>query len=805
MLQDLRYALRALARSPGVAAAAIVCLALGIGANATIFGIVDTMLFKAPPHITDPDRIVRLYFRSHSPSYGTSTSAVTGYPMYMLIRDSVKAFDGVAAFSFIQPASMGRGAEARRVDLVLASASYFPLLGVQPALGRFYAADEDRIGGPSLAVLGYGFWRSAFGGDSSVVGRSIQLGRGSYQVVGVAPRHFTGVNLPNVDVWVPIAASTTELNGEGAMNRGSYFLQIIGRLGRRGGAADAEREVTLAYRSEEVYSGGDSTAVAVLGPIQHARGPETSDNVKVSLWLAAVAVIVLLVAAANVANLLLARSLARRREVAIRLALGSGLWRLTRQLLTESVVLALAGGLAAVLVTLWAGPLIRALLLPNIPVIAIVDARVLLFTGAVAFVTGLVAGLAPVWQLRRRDLTPALKTGSGEGRYQRSRLRTTLLVGQIALTVVLLVGAGLFVRSLRNVRGQDFGFDVEHTILATMDLRAAGYEMAEMNRLKLQMLSRVEALPGVQAAAATVGHPFGWATGCSVSVPGRDSIPRLRTGGPYCQRVTSGYFAATGVVVRGRDFTPTDRSAPVAIINQTMARVIWPGENAVGKCFVHQEDGRCYEIIGVVPDARRFNAVEDAAMLYYVPFNTDSSFFITALVMRVRGRPESWVAPIRDAMQSTAGNLPYARVAPIADLVAPSIRPWRLGSTMFGAFALLALVLSAVGLYGVLAYTAAQRTHEIGVRVAMGARGGDVLRLMIGQGVGIAALGAVVGALAALATGKVLSSLMFGVSPRDPLVLLVSVLVPVVVAAFASYLPARRASKVDPVIALRHE
>lgn len=804
MLHDLRYALRTFARNPALVVAAVVCLALGIGANATIFGVVDTLLFKAPPHIEDPDRIVRLYFRHHSRSFGPVTSSITGYPLYTMIRDSVKAFDAVAAFTFSRSASLGRGAGARRVDLVLASASYFPLLGVRPAVGRFYGTDEDRIGGPSVAVLGYDFWNAAFGGDSTIVGRRLQLGRGSYEVVGIAPEHFTGVNLQNVDVWVPIAASTTELSGPGALDRGSYFLLIVARLGT-GTRASAEREATLAYRAEDVYSDRDSNAVALLGPVQHARGPEISENAKVSLWLAAVSVIVLLVACANVANLLLARALARRREIAIRLALGSGLWRLTRQLLTESVVLAIAGGIAALLVTLWAGPVIRALLLPGIPAVSgAVDARVLAFTAVVAILTGLLAGLAPAWQLRRRDLTPSLKTGSGESRYQRSRLRWLLLVGQVALTVVLLVGAGLFVRSLRNVEGQDFGFDPAQTVLATMDLRAAGYGTAEMNQLQLQMLNRLEALPGIEAAAATVAHPFGWATGCSVSVPGRDSIPLLKSGGPYCQQVTPRYFAAMGTPVRGRAFTPADRGAPVAVVNQTMARLLWPGENAVGKCFI-RGDARCYEVVGVVADARRFNAVEDASMLFYVPFSGDSSTFITALVLRVRGRPEDWVTPVRSAIQGTASYLPFARVTPLADLVAPSMRPWRLGSTMFGAFALLALVLSALGLYGVLAYTVAQRTQEMGVRVAMGAQRRDVVRLMVAHGVGIAALGAAVGALVALATGQVLSSLMYGVSPRDPFVLLAAALLPIVVAAGASAVPAWRASRVDPVVALRYE
>jgi predicted permease len=805
MIQDFRYALRTLSRSPGLVAAAVICLALGIGANATIFGVVDTLLFRPPPHVKDPGLVVRLYFRRHyRGDAAPSVASTTGYPVYARLRDSTGAFAAIAALSHRNSASLGRGADARRVDLVLASASYFPLLGVHPALGRFYAPDEDRPGGPSVAVLGYGLWRAAFGADSGIVGRALQLGSGSYTVVGVAPERFTGVDIDNVDVWAPLTSATPDLLGPYYLNAGSYFLRIIGRLGPRG-SASAEYQATLAFRAEERYSRGDSTAAAILGPVQWARGPEMSQEAKVSTWLAAVSVIVLLVACANVANLLLARSLQRQRDTAIRLAMGAGRWRLTRQLLTESVILALGGGIAALFVTLWTGPVIRAFLLPNIPALAgVVDGRVLAFTAVVALLAGVLAGAAPAWQVGRHDLTPALKAGAGEGRFQRSRLRTGLLVGQVALTVVLIVGAGLFARSLRNVEEQDFGFDPAHALIATINFRAAGYRPAVINAAHLRMLERLQTLPGVEAAAATVGHPFGSHMGCSASVPGRDSIPRLPTGGPYCQQVTPAYFVALGTPVRGRAFTPADRSAPVVIVNQTMARLLWPGEEAIGKCFV-RSDKRCYEVVGVVPDARRFEAVEDVSMHFYEPFAGDSSEFITALVLRAKGRPEHLIAPVRSVLQATVANLPFANVTPIADLVAPSIRPWRLGSTMFGVFALLALVLSAVGLYGVLAYTVTQRTHEMGVRVAMGAQRRDVLRLMVAHGVAIAALGAGLGALVALAAGQVLGSLMYGVSPRDPLVLLGAAVLPIVVAAIASYVPAWRASRVDPVVALRYE
>ena len=812
-MNDLRYALRTLARRPGLVAAAIVCLALGIGANATIFGVVDTLLFRPPPHVKDAGQVVRLYFRTRSPGFGTFTSSVSSYPLYTLIRDSAHAFSEVAAFAGTRATGVGRGPDAHEAQLDLVSGSFFSLLGVKPALGRFYGVDEDRLGGPRVVVLSHAFWKRQFGGDPGVLGREFRLGQNVYTVIGVAPEGFTGVNLEGVDLWAPLAVATADvMGGTSWLNRQSFFVRILGRLRSGATAAQATHEATAAFRVDAAqvrYRHLDPDDTALLGPVQQARGPEMSQDVKVSTWLAAVSAIVLLIACANVANLLLARAMQRQREIAVRLALGAGRRRLARQLFTESALLGLAGGAGALLLTVWAGPVIRAFLLPKMPGLSpALDGRVLYFTAAVALLTGLVAGVAPAWQVGHADLTPALKAGAGEGPFRRSRVRTGLLVGQVALTVVLIVGAGLFARSLRNVRGLNLGFDPEHVILATVDLASAGYRPAEMNALYLQMLERVQALPGVEYAAATAGSPFGWSMGMSVSVPGRDSIPTLKTGGPYYQAVTPGYFAAMGTPVRGRAFTAADRRALVTVVNQTLARLVWPGESPLGKCIRLGGDKRCWEVVGVVPDARRFQVVEDASMLVYIPFVGDeknASNVVPALMVRTRGRPEDMVASVRNAMQGTAADLPVARVTPLADLVAPSIRPWRLGTTMFGLFAGLALVLAAVGLYGVLSYTVAQRTQEIGIRVAMGAQRGAVLGLTVGQGVRIAALGAAIGALAALAGGRVLSSLLYGVSPQDPLVLLGAATTMLAVAAIASYLPARRATKVDPMVALRYE
>ncbi len=811
MLQDLRYAARALLRTPGPTLAAIVCFALGIGANATIFGVVDTLLLKPPAHVEHPDGVVRLYFRKTWPGvYGTYTSATTGYPLYLALRDSAHAFAAVAAFTRGNRASLGRGPEAKPITVCQVSATFFPLLGVRPALGRFFGTDEDRQGAPLVIVLSHGFWRRQFGGDSGLLGRELPIGHGVYTVIGVAPAGFTGVDLQEVDGWVSIVAGTSDLMGAHWLNRGSSFLQTIARLRPGVTAARAEGEATAVFRAEDALSGEpDSNATTLLGPIQAAGGPAMawSKDAQVSTWLAAVAGVVLLIACANVANILLARALQRQQEVGIRLAMGAGRWDLARQLLSESGLLALAGAAGALLVTLWAGPLIRAFLLPDVSAVAAaVDGRVLLFTAAISIVVGVLAGLVPALQIGRRDLTQALKAGAREGRYQRSTVRTALLVGQVALTLTLLVGAGLFTRSLRNMRSIDLGFDAERTLLATMDLSAAGFSQADANALYLRMLERVQTIPGVERAAASVGSPFGWSFARGLAVPGRDSIPQLKGGGPYRQAVTADYFAAMGSPVRGRGFTPADAAAKVAIVSEIMARTIWPGENAIGKCI--QDGGRkapCSEVIGVVSTARRTDVVEDPAMMYYVPLAPGEDQPITALVVHVRGRPEDLLETVRREMQSVQGNLPYASVVSLADRVAPSIRHWRLGSTMFGLFAFLALILAAVGLYGVLAYTVVQRTHELGVRLALGAQRADILRLVVGQGVRIAGLGLVVGALAALLGGRALASLLYGISPHDPLVLAVAGLTVLAVAALSSWLPARRATRVDPMVALRYE
>jgi putative ABC transport system permease protein len=512
-----------------------------------------------------------------------------------------------------------------------------------------------------------------------------------------------------------------------------------------------------------------------------------------------------------VANLLLARGMRRRREIALRLALGAGRGRLARQLFVESLVLALLGGIAALLVAVWGAPLVRAFTLPpEVAARPILDLRVLAFTGVAVVVTGVLSGLVPALQSSRPDLATALKAGEREGLHQRSTLRSFLLVGQVALTLVLIVGAGLFMRSLRNVRRIDLGLDVRRVLAVSLDFRGTGYGPRDVVALYWRMLDRARSVPGIAQAAAAMGGSFGqWSFGARVSVPGRDSVPALAAMSPYFNAVTPNFFATTGTPIEhGRALTAADAAANanVAVIGSTMARLLWPGQDPLGRCFVFGRNGDCTEVVGVATDVHRQELVEEPQMQFYVPLaRGDTIDTPSVLYLRAAGDARAVAATVRRDLQGLEGNLAQVSVTPIEDLVRSQLVPWRLGAAMCGAFGALALVLAAFGLYAVLAYAVTQRRQEMGIRLALGAEARDLFRLIVGQGLRVAAAGTVVGVLAALAAGKLVASLLYGVSPRDPLVLATAALVVVAVAAAASYAPALRATKVDPLVALRSE
>ena len=817
-LADLRYTLRSLARSPGFVVAAVACLAIGIGANATMFGIVDSLLFRAPPHVVDAEEVRRLYLRRTFPGLGERVNAGHAWPDYeMLLRDTV-SYARVAA-STGGEVVIGRGAEGRSAQGLYVTPSYFPLLGVRPALGRFFAEAENAPPSGSLvAVISYGSWQREFGGEASVLGKTIVADARTYTIIGVAPEDFTGAGLTPLEIWLPVRTRSGDFwSPEAYASRNYVWIQILARLKPGVVPERAAAVATTTYRQETAdRENNDPNARMILGPIQSERGPRGSETASVATWLAGVAGIVLLIACANVANLLLARALRRRRELAVRVALGAGRARLLAQLLTEGLVLALLGAAAGVLLAVWGGSLVRAVLLTDFASVGSpFDPRVLAFTTAAALLTGLLCGVVPALQMSKPDLTSDLKAGAREGTFHRGKLRATLLVTQVALSVVLLFGAGLFVRSLRNVRAIDLGFDADRLLMASVDLPREGYPRERLDALYKEMMTRVVALPGIDGAAVAVTSPFHSTIGMGLSVPGRDSLPDRRTGGPYMNAVTPGFFRTMGITLqRGRTFTEADgpTSARVAVVNEEMARFVWPGEEAVGKCFavghfVDLDSMPCIEVVGIVENQVNddLQAVEPTAF-YYLPLDQSTDDFpMRSLFVRTSREPSAMVGTVRRAMQGVAADLPYVEVQSMQEMIDPQIRPWRLGATLFGVFGLVALVIAALGLYGVLAYTVAQRSHEMGVRVALGAQRGDVMRLVVGQGTRLALIGVVIGAAVALAAGRAVASRLYGVSASDPATLAGVAVGLVAVAAIASWLPARRATRVDPVVALRTE
>jgi putative ABC transport system permease protein len=813
LLQDLRYAARSLMRSPGLTIAAVLTLGLGIGANSAMFGVVDRLFFRPPAHVQDPNRIVRVNVTRTQPPFGTFTGRLADFPRFAELKDHARTLSAVAAYAGV-PFSMGRGLDARHVSGEAVSASFFPLTGVRPERGRFFTADEDRKGGAHVAVLSHEFWHAQYADDPNVLGKTLQLGAATYTVIGVAPGGFSGIELHQPDLWVPISVTGPEMSWPMVLEcDGCFWLTTIARLAPGATAAQAASEATGLYRSHvgRNTDKSDATAVVSMGSVHQALGPNADNSAKLSVWLIAVCGAVLLIACANVANLLLARALQRRREIAVRVALGAGRGRLVRQLYAESALLATLGLGAALLVTLWAGPLLRAALLPDAAPGNPLELRVFIFSAAVALVTSLLAGLAPAVHAGVPDLSGALKSGNREGGVVRSATRSGLLVGQVALTFILLTGAGLFITSLHRVLGLHLGFDPEHLIVTTVNLDALGYKRAEINATYERMRERVLRIPGVAGASLSIGTPFQTSYGMSVSVPGRDSIPQVNTGGPYVSAVTPDYFRTMGSAIRrGRAFTDGDvaGAANVVIVNESMARLIWPGDDAVGKTMKLGSDPAPFTVVGVVEDARRESVIDELVIQLFVPFAQSDSLLsdgVSSLIVRTAGPAASLVGTVRLEIQANSPDLPYPNIDPMPQLFADQLRPWQLGSSLFTLFGALGVLLAAIGLYGVLGYGVSQRTQEFGIRIALGAGRRSVLGLVLRQGVQLTLAAVALGVVGALVAGKAIASLLYGVSPHNPLVLLAVATILTGVALLASYLPARRATRVDPMVALRYE
>ena len=819
---DVRYAVRGLRRSPGFVATVVLTLGLGIGANAAMFNVVDRLMFRPLAWMRDPGTVHRIYWQREERGT-TRTTLSTQYARYLDLRKWTTSFSDYAAFSE-RGLAIGDGAGARERRVGVVSASFFDFFDAHPPLGRYFAPDEDLIPrGADVAVLSHAYWKSEFGGRD-VRGELIQVGNVRASIIGVAPQGFAGINDADPPVlYIPI---TTYAASTGTNDSRTYFSAYdwgwVNVLVRRKPGISVEQataDATMAYRrswdlarasSPTMPPSEDAQLTAVVSSVRPAGGPDPTLEARTALWVTAVAAIVLVIACANVANLFLARTLRRQRETAVRLALGVSRGRLLMQSVIESVMLALLGGVAALIVAQWAGAAIRRMLIatPIAPVPMFRDGRTIGIALGLAVLAGLLIGLVPSTMSRRVDVPRALRGGVRGGIADGSRrLRISLLILQAALSVVLLVGAGLFVRSLEAVRTLPMGYDADRVLLVNRVVR--GPQPADSAHIATRqlLLSTATSLPGVEAAAWVSSVPFLSTSSTTLIVPGIDSVSRL--GVFTYQATTPDYFRAMGTrIVRGRGFTPDDRlGAPnVAVVSEGMASVLWPGQDALGQCFKLRSDTTpCLTVVGIAEDMVQRDITETRQFHYYMPIEQFTRTFGNGLVLRLRGDPAVEGEQIRQELQRVMPGASYITVQPLRDVVQSAQRSWRLGATMFVAFGVLALVVAAVGLYGVIGYGVAQRTHELGVRVALGAQRWDILRLVVGQSLGFAIAGAGLGVLAAIAVSRWIQPLLFRQSATDPLVYTTVCATMVVVALAASALPAARAARADPNIALRSE
>lgn len=820
LLQDLGYALRGFRRQPGFAAAVMLTLGLGIGANAVMFGLVDRLLLRAPAHVREAARVTRFQLTESDAGIAQSwTNESVAWKTYLDQRAHATYAAAIAAYFTHEAMPVGRDASASKARVVLATPAYFPLLGVQPARGRFYGEAEDRPDAPeAVAVVSWRYAEHTLGGADSALGTRLFLGSRTYTVIGVTPAGFNGVDLNAVEAWIPFHAGAADVVGKSAEWRGTYnwqWLKILTRLADGVTREKASDEATRIQRAAVArVPDVDHKATAGLVPLRgFDRKAVSHARERVALWLASVSLIVLLIVCANVANLLLARAASRRREIAVRLALGVGRGRLVRQLLVESLMLATGGGAIALVLARWGGDLLRATLLPTVTwVDSPLDWRVAGITALATLVTGLLTGVAPALQASRPALTADLKSGNAGGGSPRSRLRTGLLATQACLSLLLLVGAGLFVRSLWRVVHTDIGYEPSRLLVAEVDLDLAGYDRSAQIAFYDQALERMRALPGVERASLAINSPFWTMNSTRLRLTDRDSTPRLPNGGPYYNGVTPEYFATLGMRgVRGRLLTEEDRagSRPVMVINERMASFYWPGGNPLGKCVRLGDDSLpCAEIVGVVANARVSAIQEEAAAMYYVPLDQSSRLGLSRsrmLFIKTRRAPETGSNEVRGVFRSLATNLPLSQVRTFQSQIDPEIQPWRLGATMFGVFGALALLVAALGLYSVMSYAVVQRTREFGIRAALGASARQIVRSVVRDGLGVVVLGMLAGAGIALAVGRLLAPMLYQTSPRDPLVFAVVVGVLLLTSLAAVLLPARRATRVNPLEALRSE
>jgi putative ABC transport system permease protein len=798
LVQDIRYALRTLAKMPGVALIAVLTLGLGIGATTTVFSCANALFLRPFPY-ADPLRLVAL--RSENPERGWTANQVS-YPNFLDWQAQARSYIGMAAHNGVS-FNMAGAAEPERLEGEVVSWNMFSLLGVTPLIGRDFGPEDGKPGAAPVALLSAALWERAFGADSTVVGSAINLNGKPHTVVGILPPPHQFPN--DQHLWVPITASPTQF-------RGRYSFEVIGRLHDGVSVAQAHAElVGIASRLATQYpedNAGWSASVASLR--QHVVG-EYETILK--LMMGAVG-FVLLIACANVANLLLSRAAARHREIAIRTALGANRGRIVRQLLTESLLLALAGAAVGVVIALWGLDLIVAAVPADKPfwMVFTIDGRVLAFTGAVAVATGILFGLAPALQLIRGNVHHSLKEGSRSVGAGRQRLRHGLVVAEVALSLVLLVGATLMIRSFLELQRVDPGFDRENILASTVVFAGPRYDSAAARTAFFaDLLPRLRGLPGVTAAAASPAPPLsGSSINTTFTVEGRP-VPEGQPPSVQFQPVTAGYVGLLRIpVLKGRDLEERDMrdSAWVAVINQTMAERYWPGADPLGKRFrlggPDDADEGWLTVIGVARDVRHGKLSDRPENQAYVPYPR-WAFRGMVILARTATAAGTLGAAMRREIHNVDAQMPVHQLETMEDMYRSSVWEERLYGAMFGTFAAVALLLAAVGLYGVMAYMVTLRTHEIGVRMALGAQRGDMLRLVVRRGLTLAVIGVAIGLTGAFAVTSLLKNFLFGITATDPVAFAAIPLLLTLVTLLASWVPARRATRIDPMLALRYE
>ncbi len=824
--QDLRYGARMLLKNRGLTFVAVLSLALGIGANTSIFSLINAVMFKPLP-VRNPEQLVALYTTEAQGDFSNAFS----YPDYVDYRDHNEVFTALVGHAGIplslssSDAKSDGGSQPELIWGEAVTGNYFSGLGVETARGRTFTLEEDDAPGTHpVAVLNYNFWQRRFGADASVIGKTLTLNGHDFTVVGVAGKNFTGTKFLGFtpDVWVPLMmyGQLVPESSDRLAQRGSHWLELRGRL-KPGVSMEQARAAmnVVARQLHQAYpkTDGDETMHVISGKTKVEPFLVEKNLLPIASGLLMSLVgIVLLIACANVANLLLARASVRRREIAIRLALGASRARLIRQLLTESLLLSVLGGALGLLLALWFTDLIVA----GSPTLDFpvdygvqLDVRVLGFAILLSLFTGIIFGLAPALQASRPELVTALKNeASASGKHSRGvSLRSVLVIAQVALSLVLLVSAGLFIKSTRNAQRVETGFDVQHLLLMSVDVGLQGYDEAKARAFYKRVIERVENVPGVRHASFAFPLPLdAYGDGRGVLVEGQmlkgDERPptvSMSIAGPE-------FLETLGTqLVQGRDFNARDKEdAPrVVIINETMAHRFFGSSapNALGKRLsVSGPAGPYLEVIGVAADGKYGTLGEDPQPYLFLPLLQHYASRIT-LVARTEGSPQALIDPVRREIHALDANLPVFGVKTGVQFMQRLQSASQGIATLTGIFGLLALLLAMIGIYGVMAYMVAQRTHEIGIRIALGAQSSDVLKLVVGHGLWLVLIGVGLGLIGALAATRVMASLLYGVSATDPLIFASVALLLTIIALVACYVPARRATKVDPMIALRHE